>query len=224
MSEYTVELGRLIDSGYDIGLTDYPIPSFADEEWRKRLNDKIINHYAVYEICCLPPDRFRLFLNTTMNEIMPAKIPIYEALHEGFKFNDGGTIKETYSVTRESTGESTNTGESSSNANSSDNNYNLTVSSATPAQMLNIENDIANNTYADRAQKEKGDSASNTNASSNSSSSGTTKDNGTESGERTVTGIRGLPASDLFKRYCDAIRNVDSEIIYELRSCFMGIF
>lgn len=224
MSNYTVELGQLINSGYDIGLKDYPIPSFADEDWRKRLNDKIVNHYLLYEICCLPPDRFRLFLNNTMNEIMPAKIPIYEALHEGFKFNDGGTLKENYSLTREGNGENTNTGESSTEASSSDNNYGLTVNSATPAQMLNIEDDIANNTYADRAQKEKSNSSSNTDTSTSSSSHSTSKDSGTESGERTVTGIRGLPASDLFKRYCDSIRNVDEEIIYELRFCFMGIF
>ena len=224
MSNYTVELGQLINSGYDIGLNDYPIPAFANEEWRKRLNDKIINHYFLYEICCLPPDRFKLFLNNTMNEIMPAKIPIYEALNEGFKFNDGGTLKENYSLTREGNGESTTTGESSTDASSSDNNYGLTVNSATPAQMLNIEDDIANNTYADRAQKEKGNSSSTTDTNTNSSSSSTSKDSGSEVGERTVSGIRGLPASDLFKRYCDAIRNVDEEVIYELRSCFMGIY
>ena len=45
MAKYTIELGTLIDSGYDIGLKDYPIPSFADENWRTRLNNKIIAHY-----------------------------------------------------------------------------------------------------------------------------------------------------------------------------------
>ena len=44
MAKYTIELNALLRTGYDIGLKDYPIPSFADEAWRTRLKNKIINH------------------------------------------------------------------------------------------------------------------------------------------------------------------------------------
>ena len=45
MAVYTIELGRLIDTGYDIGMDTYPVPSFVTDPaaWRKQLNQKIIN-------------------------------------------------------------------------------------------------------------------------------------------------------------------------------------
>ena len=50
MAKYTIELNALLRTGYDIGLKDYPIPSFADEAWRTQLNNKIINHYRYREL------------------------------------------------------------------------------------------------------------------------------------------------------------------------------
>ena len=70
MAEYTIELGKLITlAGFDIGLNDYPLPEFLKsagdrESWRKALNQKILNHYQFNEICCLPPDRFKVLLKS----------------------------------------------------------------------------------------------------------------------------------------------------------------
>ena len=35
MAVYTIELGKLIQSGYDIGLNDYPVPSYLSTEDEK---------------------------------------------------------------------------------------------------------------------------------------------------------------------------------------------
>ena len=91
MAVYTIELDSLIKSGYDIGLADYPLPNFlrTDDEknaWRDSLNKKIIAHYRFNEICCTSPDRFKHFLNTTMNEIMPLKNLMYQALNGEWEF------------------------------------------------------------------------------------------------------------------------------------------
>lgn len=68
MSKYSTELRYIINSGYDLGLKDYEIFS---EEYRAKLNKKIIDHYYFHEIGFETVGRFKHYLNTTMNEIMP---------------------------------------------------------------------------------------------------------------------------------------------------------
>ena len=61
MSKYTTELRYLIESGFDIGLKDYPI---FDENYREPLNRKIINHYYFREIGFETVERFKHKLKT----------------------------------------------------------------------------------------------------------------------------------------------------------------
>lgn len=68
MSKYTIELGKLIESGYPLPLNNYPIFS---ESHRNVLNRKIIDHYYFREIGLETADRFSFFLKRKMNEIMP---------------------------------------------------------------------------------------------------------------------------------------------------------
>ena len=230
MAKYTIELGTLIDSGYDIGLKDYPIPSFADENWRTRLNNKIIAHYRFNEICCVPPDKFKHFLNTSMNEVMEKKCYEYEALHSlssAFitveeEYDENRTHGESY--TDNSNGSTSNHGSS----NESSNDYSLSVSSRTPGDMLNVEDDIQNNTYADSANKSKGNSNVNTTNDSNSSSDSQRTGNRDGNDERSYKKmIKGTPfrsQAELYKEYINAVNNIDLEVIMSLGDCFMIIF
>ena len=234
MAVYTIELGRLIDTGYDIGMDTYPVPSFVTDPaaWRKQLNQKIINHYLFMEIGCLPPDRFKHFLNMTMAEIMPVKNKLFEALNEEWKFYTGGNITEIindgHTADRTLNKSGTDSTSSISNSTTNANNYTLNVGSDTPGQMLNIESDIANNTYASRATKDKSNGNTNTIANNNDTTTYGSKDteknqyNGNRN--RTVSGLYGKSYAELFKEYSEALRNIDVEIIDALSSCFMGIF
>ena len=47
MSTYTTQLRYIVESGYDLGLKNYPI---FDEGYREVLNNKIIEHYYFREI------------------------------------------------------------------------------------------------------------------------------------------------------------------------------
>lgn len=67
---YTAAIYKLI------GLDEYPI--FA-ESYRKKLNDKIIEHYYFKEIGCETLARFRWYMRTKMNEVMPKFNVMYEA-------------------------------------------------------------------------------------------------------------------------------------------------
>ena len=253
MAEYTIELGKLITlAGFDIGLNDYPLPEFLKsagdrESWRKALNQKILNHYQFNEICCLPPDRFKVLLNNTMNEIMPYYNNLYEAMNVKWEFFTGGTrtaivkgdATDDRTVTRTGTDTLAHTGNDTTTSEGkhtdTDTNYNLGVASDTPGQMLNIENDIANNTYASSATKSKGNSQHSGNNSNTDTtdynSTDTTTHNTTDKDKnlhndnknRTVNGLNNRSYAELFKEYSESIRNLDLEVINELKDCFMGI-
>lgn len=253
MATYTIELGKLLTlDGFDIGMKDYPLPSFLHsagdmQTWREALNQKIINHYYFNEICCLPPDRFKLFLNNTLNEKMPYFNLLYDAMAEKWKFYTGGTLNEVIKADGTSSDNGTKTGtdvlarsgidttNNSSLQNQNSDSFNLAVSSDTPGQMLNIESDIANNTYANNAvkQKNKGTYSGNSNSTDTTtynSKETTTFDEHTtadrqhnDNRNRTVSGLNNMSYAELFKEYSESVRNLDLEVIDSLKDCFMGI-
>lgn len=224
MAKYTIELNALLKTGYDIGLKDYPVPSFADEAWRTRLNNKIINHYRYREIGHTAPDRWKLYLNNTMNEIMPIKNMMYEALAKNWEFNTGADFTEV--VEENSKLNSSTTGKTNANAtgNSSSSGYSLQVNSDTPGQLLNVESEIEANTYASSASKNKSNASGNTQSDSTSSSESTGNTAGERALSRTKKGVPYRSNASLYKEYIEAINNVDMEIIDALEPCFMGIF
>lgn len=285
MAVYTIELGKLIQSGYDIGLNDYPVPTYLNEDltitypdgattiisaslrqekFRKALNKKIVDHYTFDEICCSAPDRFKQLLNNTMREIMPVKNLLYDALAENWKFYTGSSFTEAINDSRSDTHDGSHTGTDAtvrtgddklarsgvdtvgniSNTTSSNHGYVLNVGSDTPGKMLNIETDIANNTYASNANKNKSTGSSTGNSTStdtttynstdtttHNSTDTTTYDTktkattaGTYDRRRTVTGLNGKSYSELFKEYQSSIRNIDMEVIRALGDCFMSVF
>lgn len=229
MAVYTIELDTLIKSGYDIGLTDYPLPSYltAEDEkarFRDALNKKIIAHYRFNEICCIPPDRFKHFLNTTMNEIMPVKNLLYDALAENWKFYTGGKLQEDIEHADDNKRELAKSGVDTVGNISSNNGYVLNVASDTPGAMLNIETDIANNTYANTANKNKSTGSSTSTDTTTYNSKDTDTYTGTGNRHRTVTGLNGKSYAELFKEYQDSLRNIDMEVIQALGDCFMSVF
>lgn len=253
MATYTIELGKLLTlDGFDIGMKDYPLPSFlhsADEmqAWREALNQKIINHYYFNEICCLPPDRFKFFLNNTLNEKMPYFNMLYDAMAEKWQFYTGGTLTEVIKADGTSSDNGTKTGtdvlarsgidttNNSSLQNQNSDSFNLAVSSDTPGQMLNIESDIANNTYANNAVKQKNEGTFSGNSNSTDTTTYNSKETTTlnehttadrqhnDNRNRTVSGLNNKSYAELFKEYSESVRNLDLEVIDSLKDCFMGI-
>ena len=65
---YTTRVATLVDDGVTFQLNDYPI--FA-EEYRRFLNNKIIEHYMFYEIGYETVSLFNFALGRKMREIMP---------------------------------------------------------------------------------------------------------------------------------------------------------
>ena len=76
MAKYTIELNELLSLGFHLNLDKYPI---FNEDYRKYLNSKIIEHFYFREIGQETPDRFNYFLSRKMNEIMPYYNQLYKS-------------------------------------------------------------------------------------------------------------------------------------------------
>lgn len=175
MSVYTTELRHIVESGFDLKLTDYPI---FDEDYRPDLNRKIIDHFYFREIGFETAGLFANRLRVRLNEIMPYYNQLYKsALLEFDPLNNEHseeTEKRSYSDdsedwgtnTRKSDGESENhsmSGGETSDArtdtgkmveNSSDTGATETIGSDTPQGFLST-TDLDAGTWATNASRGK---------------------------------------------------------------------
>lgn len=76
MSKYTTELRYLIETGFPLPLSTYPI---FDESYRPQLNQKIIDHYSFREIGFETAGLFANRLSERLNLIMPYYNQLYKS-------------------------------------------------------------------------------------------------------------------------------------------------
>lgn len=233
MAKYTIELGQLIKNNFPLGLADYPI---FNEEYRRTLNNKIIEHFYFREIGFETPQLFKRFLNRKLAEIMPYYNKLYET-----------ELLEYDPLTNYNRTEVTNRGEAVQNAiNSSENGQvndsgngsnqssgsssGKSVYSDTPQGFLQ-NTDIDANTYAssaDKSQNTTSSSGSNSYQSARATTSSvatTGSTNTTENITKSITGKDGSKSfAELIQEYRNTLLNIDMLIIDELEPLFMGIW
>lgn len=220
MSKYTVTLRQIIQSGFDIGLKDYPI---YNEEHRETLNNMIINHYLMSEIGQETPELFRIYLNNTMNEIMPRYNLMYKALDEYYAQQSLlGNIDLTTTETISGTNNQTNSGTDTVKNYINQSGKNIRMD--TPQGELTLQDIDAQTVYATEASLSK--------AIANGDDNKTVTEHGaiidsTNSQTRTnhVHGNNGGKYSlDIINQMNDSIYNVDAQIIKELQPLFFGLY
>ena len=220
MSKYTVTLRQIIQSGFDIGLKDYPI---YNEEHRETLNNMIINHYLMSEIGQETPELFRIYLNNTMNEIMPRYNLMYKALDEYYGQQSLlGNIDLTTTETISGTNNQTNSGTDTVKNYINQSGKNIRMD--TPQGELALQDIDAQTVYATEASLSKGIA--------NGDDNKTVTEHGaiidsTNSQTRTnhVHGNNGGKYSlDIINQMNDSIYNVDAQIIKELQPLFFGLY
>lgn len=231
MSKYTTELRWVIENGYDLQLNEYPI---FDENYRQKLNQKIINHYYFREIGFETVGLFRFYLKQTMNEIMPYYNQLYEsALLEIDPFN---TINFTETLTRTKIGNDTKNfnedttvnSNGNSNSNSTKNTNFKDVESDTPQGMLSIGN-IEGELYASYARISKNEDTTNSTAHQETTDTQKRKNDekinreDNENYTRTEKGNR-ESQSELLIKYRETFLNIDMQVINELNDLFMGLY
>lgn len=253
MATYTVEIRKLVENHFDLGLKDYPI---FDENYREGLNEKIIKHFYFREIGFETAGLFKFYLNQKMLEIMPYYNQLYKS--ELLKFNPFYNVDRTTQNDGTRTGTNshsgktktnnenelhtttTDNGNSVTNASDTDTKQYKKVHSDTPQGMLSI-NDISGETYASDADMgidtgTKLNNVTNSNANQSTQSGTNTSNistdnidnsvsNNTESYLMHVLGKEGSETySEMLKKYRDTFLNIDMMIIEDLNELFMNVY
>ena len=217
---FTVELGSLVENGFDLGLDMYPI---FDEEYRRALNAKIVEHYWFREIGLETPQLFKRFLNRRMNEIMP----FYNQLYESALLEFDPMANNRMETTGESSGESEQTRDyeraekaEGTTANSTGSDA-RTLVSATPQMQLSGREDYATNITDSRSETKAHGTTSTASSAKDSSTSGA---NSTERYVNVVSGLSGITGSQALQQFRDTFLNIDMMVVEDLNGLFMGIY
>lgn len=232
MSRYTIQLRDVVNlfgidevkswfSDYDERnfLTLNEINTIKDRgTWSKeRLAEKIINHYAIYEIGYETPALFKHQVKVEMMELMEEYLPlIYSA---SIKFDPLVNVDFTEEFHQKESGKSSTDGKSNSKSDSNGNG--LAIHSDTPQGNIDKEKILAGN-YASTTDgtESKTENTDETNTESN------TNTDSTSDYVKTTKGNSGVSATAqaLILQYRDTIRAIDREIIEKLNVHFMGIY
>lgn len=220
MAKYTFEMRELVSTfGEDEvkkWFTDWELSDFLTKEeievienrgtWSKdKLAKRIIDHYYTREVGTDAIGQFILFVKDKMNEVMETYAPLIYSASIKYDPLVNVNFTETYS------GNTINSSQSNSQSKGSG----LTVNSDTPQGQISksqiLQGRYASSTGANETDNTVNDESSN---------------KGQEEYTKTTKGNSGVTATAqaLIKQYRDAIRALDTEIIYELEPLFMGIY
>ena len=220
MAKYTFEIRELVSTfGEDEvkkWFTDWELSDFLTKEeievienrgtWSKdKLAKRIIDHYFTREVGTDAIGQFILFVKDKMNEVMETYAPLIYSASIEYDPLVNVNFTETYS------GNTINSSQSNSQSKGSG----LTVNSDTPQGQISksqiLQGRYASSTGANETDNTVNDESSN---------------KGQETYTKTTKGNSGVTATAqaLIKQYRDAIRALDTEIIYELEPLFMGIY
>lgn len=224
MSKYTIELRKVCDlygrDSVEGWFKDYNISDYLTQEeievikkrgtWNKdKLAKKIVDHYYMREIGFETIGLFKHYVKVKLNELMEEKLPLIysSSIHYDPLVNVDYT--ETYSRQVDDKGESSST--SKSNASG------ITINSDTPQGQIS-KDEILKGKYASNTQGGESDNVTNDSANTNSQS--------VEKSSKNIKGNSGVSATaqKMIEQYRDNIRAIDSEIIKELNSLFIGLY
>ena len=221
----TVELGALVDMGFDLWGFEYP--SYYKGEEKKAFEQKVIDHYRFRQIGQETPARFRHYFRTRIKEIMPYYIQLYksqevmEALEDPF-----GNVDITETFEQETTGTSSGTSSTvnsgtASHDKTADDNSTRKFSNTPQGSITNLDN------YMTEATQENHEATEHVGSESSATSEGTAT--GSESGtvKHTLTrkGNQGVNtyAHDM-KELRETFLNIDMMIINNLNDLFLMVY
>jgi len=254
MSKYTTELRFIVETSAGLSesvgysninetianalpnLFNFDFPIF-DEEYRTVLETKIVKHYYTREIGYETVGRWKLALETKLNEIMPYYNKLYES--ELLEFNPLYTHNITKSGNKQG---NTTDNESKTRQNTDDTRHNETQGHTGTDSVLeyNLHSDtpqggltgVDSETYLSDAQKTT--TTDTKNLTDTVTINHTVQSNGTDAKARTlnntdqyletIVGYEGTNASENLLKYRETFINIDMMIINDLSKLFMGLW
>lgn len=198
---YGPRLCDVLEYGYDLGLSDYPI---FDEGYRDELNQKIVDHFYTREIADETPALFVFHLNREMRERMPQINKVYELLR------DRGDISVTSTSDQREESERTTQSESTDETKSGSRTDNYT----TNAPQVSMVGKDAVDYYDTGVRAESSSTGDGTNRSKGSAGS-----TGTAHAESSSGSV-----SDLIGSWYDGYNNADLLVFDALERCFCQLW
>ena len=197
----------------------YPI---FNEEYREPLETKILKYYYTREICCETYGRWKLFLDSRMNEIMPYYNKLYESeLLQFDPLHDVDLYRESTRETAEQTSGSSEASGSSSVTTTEDRDEH-SLFSDTPQGGLN---GIDNNTYLTNATR---DMADNSTVQTGTNSNDTTTTGSASGTDEFLEHVYGKQGSASYAKIIQELRetfiNIDQMVIKDLDCLFFGLW
>ena len=234
MADYTLTLGNLIDRGFDtdekLHLSSQYYPIF-DENYRAKLNEKIVAHYALREIGSETPQMFIFYLGRTMREQMDYFNQLYlSAQHKFDPFITSDIRQEMDSTsTNESSGKSSGTQSNESKANSTSDtradNSSMTFNSEFPQTRIDdfrqyatsaSQTDSTGNTHTSTQQ----DSSTTASSTSNTDFSHSSDKGNSVSHTLGTSGSQ----SQLLQDWRNTMLNIDMMVVNSLENLFLGMW
>lgn len=259
MSKYTTELRFICESesgleesvGYDnvdrvitsaipkIFNFDFPI---HDESYRNVLCRKILKHYYTREICAETYGRWKLFLDTKMNEIMPYYSELYRSAT--YDFNPLYNVDITTTHSGGAKGNNTRAGNSTGSNNltrdvvdngttmlSRQNTSRDSYSDTPQGSLVNVDSGEYLTNYRkieNNGQDENNVTRSTVTNDVGSNTSYTSSNDNYTTTDEYVDHVVGKNSGDsnakLIMEYRKSLINIDSMIIEELNELFMGLY
>ena len=234
MAEYTIQLRTLLETDFEPAMDDYPI---FDENYRSVLNQKILDHFYMYEIGLDTPDLFNHQLRVKLNEIMPYYNEMYRIQtlianpFHNFEYNETSSRNTDQDNTQSTSGENTETSSQDSETNFAKGQVRShSAQSDTPQSNLTPYN-VASGGYASLVNMSETESDTDTTDGSltassrlDSSTATTGKLKTLDEYVRSVTGAQGINKAETLKAYKSAYMNIDMGIINDLRELFMIVY
>lgn len=218
MAKYTMTLQYMIEcEDYYPIVRNYPI---FNESYRKKLNDKIVEHFWFREIGFETKEIFRDRIGVKLNEIMPYYNQLY--LSELIEFNPLHNVDLTETSNRDTSGIGNSDADAKSNRKGEGSDNLVHAFSATP-QGVNSESDIRQFTFVTNTDYDINKRNSVDDATSNQTSQ--TQYLNEEEFWRRLVGNNGASyPSKLIQEFRETFLNIDMQIIADLQSLFMGIY
>lgn len=191
---------------------DFDFPIF-NEVYRTVLETKILKHFYMREIGVETYGLWKLYLDETLNRIMPYYNKMYEVAGRDVDF------LVTEAMTTTSKQDKVENASGLGKANSSGSNKGDTTDTVSDTPQGSIQN-LRDGKYLTTATI----SDSNNTTTTQATTENTTTNNTTNNTTDFVNGYRGYAPGDLIKKYYDALVNVDQLVLDELENLFMQLW
>lgn len=203
MAQVTVELRHLLETDFELFDFEY---EFVDPEFKKELEQAVIDHYYFYEIGQETPERFKQRFKSRWLNMIGGINELYKTTQLEYDILSNYSISETMDQIQTSDSTQDSTGNSSTYSDSN------TKGSDYPQQPI-AGGDFLSNETITRVDSEVNDSTRIVGSTTNENDY-----------TKKIEGMTGSTYPDLIRKHRENIINIKEMVIEEMKPCFILVY